>query len=243
MEPPEAKKSRIDSTSSATPSSKHQALKEKQEARKVLFLRYKNGEIDKVIEEIKAKKAFLRLKKTNVKLFFDESIEEFWQYETFFTMLATEMLAEPSKCNEKSFEALHEVIKLLTSGCVSSSISTKSTATEIFSNRNKNVSVPKLFTQILEVGDRMSTKTRVLLFDYISGLCTRKDSLIALSSFSAFVDQIAICISSPTKEIRTAALSTVILNSNKRFFLKPCLYPRTNQKWNHIFNNNHIRSQ
>uniref|UniRef100_A0AC34FCL8 Uncharacterized protein n=1 Tax=Panagrolaimus sp. ES5 TaxID=591445 RepID=A0AC34FCL8_9BILA len=216
MEPPEAKKPRKDSSSS-----RNQALKEKIEARKALFQRFKNDEIDTIIKEIKAKKVFLRSKKSNVKVFFEEELEKFWQYETFFTMLASEMLAEPSKCNEKSFEALHEVMKLLTSGCVSSSISVKSTPTELFSNRNKNVSVPKLFTQILETGgDRMSTKTRILLFDYISGLCTRKEGVIALSAFSAFVDQIAICIESSNKEIRTAALSMVILVSNKKYFLK-----------------------
>uniref|UniRef100_A0A914YRA0 Uncharacterized protein n=1 Tax=Panagrolaimus superbus TaxID=310955 RepID=A0A914YRA0_9BILA len=216
MEPPEAKKARKDSSTS-----KNQVLKEKLEAQKALFQQFKNGEIDKVIEEIKAKKVFLKLKKSNIKVFFDDEIEKFWQYETFFTMLASEMLAEPSKCNEKSFEALHEVMKLLTAGCVSSSISARSTPTELFSSRNKNVSVPKLFTQILETGgDRMSTKTRVLLFDYISGLCTRKEGVIALSAFSAFVDQIAICIESSNKEIRAAALSTVILVSNKKNFLK-----------------------
>uniref|UniRef100_A0AC34QR94 Uncharacterized protein n=1 Tax=Panagrolaimus sp. JU765 TaxID=591449 RepID=A0AC34QR94_9BILA len=200
---------------------------------------------DAVIAEIKTERHKLRTKKDNIKKFLEEKTDYFWKLVVFFQKLVTEMLADPLKCENKRFQALDELIKILTICCVNSVVSEKSTPTLLFGECRFSP-IPQLLTRILESGERIPTNSKVLLLGLIAGFSTRNKGVAMLAGTPLLVDRIALCLTSEDESIRNAAVSTVIVLSKHAKFLKVGFYLHFKRKkigmskWdkqNHIFNN------
>jgi len=196
-------------------------MKDEEEAHMGLYRKFCSGESDQIFDQLKNIKNRLAGKKNNLKKFFEDELDLFWDLAIFFQKLSSEMLVEPAKCTEERFKILNELISILTIGCVSSNVSERSTPTLLFIE-GKVSPIPQIVTRILESGERIPVRTKILLFDFISGIGTRKQGVAAISYYAALVDRIALCLYSENSSIRDAAVNTISYLSKHARFLKVC---------------------